>query len=340
MTQKKYETIVGVFVVLTLLILLAMVLVIAQHERLWEARVTYQAIFKNVSGLKEGAEVRLSGVTVGSVKKISFDPQGNIVVQFEVLAEYRERIRADSKATIGYIGLLGDMCLDISTGSMTAQAIPPGGVIPSVEPLDLATIMERAGPSIEDIQEILANLSKITTNLADEQGDLNRLFAQLGDISAKINAGQGSLGKLVNDPELYNDLSQAISGADKVIASLNTQEGLIATLLHDRQFKSKAQKSMDDLKATLENFRRASADFRTMADRLPELIKKGESFVEHLNRAGAELPELVTSGQGLVTEAEQVAKAAQKSWFLRSYVPKKKEKTIRLEREISGVCGP
>ncbi|OPX19432.1 MAG: hypothetical protein BZ151_09265, partial [Desulfobacca sp. 4484_104] len=126
MSQKKYETIVGGFVVATLLLLMTMVLIIAQQERLFEKRLEYRTVFKNIGGLKEGAEVRLSGVTVGSVKKVSFDRQGNIIVGFEVLAEYRERLRADSKATIGYIGLLGDMCLDLTSGSPEVAVLPPG----------------------------------------------------------------------------------------------------------------------------------------------------------------------------------------------------------------------
>lgn len=336
MIQKRYETTVGIFVVATLLVLLAMVLIVAQQERLWEKRLEYRAVFKNIGGLKEGAEVRLSGVTVGSVRKVFFDPQGNIIVEFEVLDEYRERIRQDSKATIGYIGLLGDMCLDISSGSPQVAVIPPGGTIPSVEPLQLATILERAAPSLEDVQKILANLAKFTTSLADETGDLNRTINQLSEITTKINAGKGSLGMLVNDPRLYKDLRQAVSGTEKVIASLNTREGLMATLLHDKKFNAQARNSMADLKATLENFRQVSDNFRKLADRMPGAMKKGESFLDHLVRAGAGLPELVTSGQGLVRDADEVAKAAQKSWLLRRYIPKKEEKTILMEQEIQG----
>jgi phospholipid/cholesterol/gamma-HCH transport system substrate-binding protein len=98
MMQRKYETIVGLFVVASLAALLVMVVLIAQEERLWQEHVGYQAIFKNISGLKAGSEVRLAGVTVGSVKEITINPQGQIVVTFEVLAKYQSRIRQDSRA--------------------------------------------------------------------------------------------------------------------------------------------------------------------------------------------------------------------------------------------------
>ena len=67
MISKKYETIVGLFVVTSLVALLVMVLIIAREEGLWQDYIQYKAVFKNISGLKRGSEVRLAGVTVGSV---------------------------------------------------------------------------------------------------------------------------------------------------------------------------------------------------------------------------------------------------------------------------------
>ncbi|OPX19185.1 MAG: hypothetical protein BZ151_10565, partial [Desulfobacca sp. 4484_104] len=69
-----------------------------------------------------------------------------------------------------------------------------------------------ATPSLEKIEKILANLTKITTSWADDQGTLNCMINQLKDIVTKINEGKGSLGQLVNDPGLYKDLRQAVSG--------------------------------------------------------------------------------------------------------------------------------
>ena len=81
------------------------------------------------------------------------------------------------------------------------------------------------------------------------------------------------------------------------------------------------------------NLRQISENLQEGASRFPELVKKAEAFVDQLNRAGKGLPELVTTGQGLVSDADKAAKAAQKSWLLRSNVPKPKERTIRIEGE-------
>ena len=116
MISHKYETIVGLFVVASLAALLIMVLIIARQEGLWQNYLEYQAVFKNISGLRVGSEVRLAGVVVGSVTNATVRSDGKILVTFEVLEKYRNQIRTDSVATIGMIGLLGDRSLDLAAG--------------------------------------------------------------------------------------------------------------------------------------------------------------------------------------------------------------------------------
>ena len=118
--------------------------------------------FKNVSGLKPGSEVHLAGVTVGSVKEIIISPDGRTKVTFNVIKKYSDQIREDSQASIGFMGLLGDKSLDLTAGSPGKPAIPPNGLVASIEPLDMTQLLAKAGPSLEDLQKILDNLASIT----------------------------------------------------------------------------------------------------------------------------------------------------------------------------------
>ncbi|MCJ7819266.1 MAG: MlaD family protein, partial [Syntrophales bacterium] len=137
MITRKYETIVGFFVVASLAALLAMVVIVAQQEGLFQEYVKYRTIFKNVSGLKPGSEVHLAGVTVGTVLSTAINPEGNIVVIFHVVEKNSDRIRQDTRSTIGFMGLLGDKSLDLTSGSLSKPAIPPEGLVTAVEPLDI-----------------------------------------------------------------------------------------------------------------------------------------------------------------------------------------------------------
>ena len=146
MIARRYETIVGIFVVASMAALLVMVLIVAQQEGLFQEYVTYRTIFKNVSGLKSGSEVHLAGVTVGNVLNTAINADGNIVVTFQVLKKYSDRVRDDSRSTIGFMGLLGDKSLDLTSGSLSKAAIPPDGLVTAVEPLDITQTPGPGGP--------------------------------------------------------------------------------------------------------------------------------------------------------------------------------------------------
>lgn len=326
MIQRKYETVVGIFVVASLAALLAMVLIIAQQERLWVEHVQYRAIFKNISGLKVGSEVRLAGVTVGNVKEITIDPQGQIIVTFEVVGKYRSRVREDSRATIGYMGLLGEKSLDLTAGSPEQAEIAAGGQVTSLEPWDITEIFAKATPSLEKVQKLLNNLASLSESLTKPGSKFEKSMEELSQIIAKINQGQGSLGQILNDPSLYRESAQTMTNIRKFTGSLEEGKGALGTLINDPALKGDVQK-------TLANLSRITENLKETTSRLPELVKKAEAFMEQINRAGKGLPELVTTGQGLVGDADKVTKAAQKSWLLRSNIPKPKERTITIERE-------
>jgi phospholipid/cholesterol/gamma-HCH transport system substrate-binding protein len=334
MIPRKYETIVGIFVVASLIALLIMVLIVAKQEGLFVDYVQYRAVFKNVSGLKPGSEVRLAGVQVGTVKDSAVGADGRITVTFEVMEKYRNQIREDSRASIGYIGLLGDRSLDLTAGSPDKPAVPPQGSVIAVEPLDITEMLTRATPYIETIQKILTNLASITDQLVDPKGDLYRFVGELRVASEKINKKQGTLGLLLNDPKLYQETTKALTSAEKFLASLESTKGLMGTLLYDPEFRAEAQKIMADLREVMAQLRRSTEPIHASVARLPEMAKKLENLLDNLDRASAGLPDLVVTGQEAASDAGKAAQAAQRSWLLRRHVPKAEERTIRVEKDI------
>ena len=317
MIQRKYETVVGIFVVGSLAALLVMVLIIAQQERLWEEHVEYRAVFKNVGGLKVGSEVRLAGVTVGNVKSMVIDHQGHIIVTFEVVGKYRSQIRQDSRATIGFQGLLGDKSLDLTPGSTTQPEIVAKGQVTSIEPFDITEMFTKVAPSLERVQKLLDNLIDISETLAKPDSGFNKSIDEVAQIISKINKGKGSLGQLLNDPGLYRDSAQAVANVRKVTTALEGNKGALGALINDPAFRGNLEKTLTSL-----------AD---ASSRLPELMKQAEAFINQLQKAAKGLPGLVTSGETMVDDVDKAAKAAQKSILLRRNVPKAKERTLKKE---------
>jgi phospholipid/cholesterol/gamma-HCH transport system substrate-binding protein len=333
MISRKYETIVGVFVAASLVALLIMVLIIARQEGLFQEYVEYQAIFRNVSGLKVGSEVHLAGVTVGNVKDITISREGSILLTFQVIKKYSDRVRQDSQASIGYQGLLGEKSLDITTGSLSKPAIPPGGGVASVEPLDITQMLAKAGPSLENLQKILNNVASLTGSLLGEEGGSTKTLNELGEILKKINTGKGSLGLLVNDPKLYQEATKTFASGRQLFTDLEQGKGALGVLLNDPKLKAQVEKTIAGLETTTANLSKSSADFREAMGRLPEIAKKLDSFLTDLQKAGKGLPGLVTSGDTAFSDLDNASKAVQKSWLFRRNLSNPQEHTIRMDGE-------
>jgi phospholipid/cholesterol/gamma-HCH transport system substrate-binding protein len=332
MISRKYETIVGIFVVASLLALLAMVIIVARQEGLFQEYVQYRAIFKNVSGLKTGSEVHLSGVTVGNVLNTAINPEGNIVVTFQVIKKYSDRIRKDSTATIGFMGLLGEKSLDLTPGSLGKPAIPPEGLVASIEPLDITQILAKAAPSLQDLQKVLNNLVSLTQGMSKPGSDFSHIMKNLREIVTKINQGKGSLGQFINNPRLYRETTQTIASANKILTGID-QNIFGALKVGSPEFKKQVAQTSENLQNAIARASEASSSLQEAAVRLPSMLKKLDSFLTNLDKAGKSLPGLVTQGETALGNFNSTAKALQKSWLLRRYVPQPEEHTIRMDAE-------
>ncbi len=326
MISRRYETIVGLFVVASLVALLIMVLIIARQEGLFQEYVKYKAIFRNVGGLKVGSEVHLAGVTVGNVKDITISPQGSTMVTFQVVKKYADRVRADSEASIGFMGLLGEKSLDLTAGNPNQPPIPSEGWVASVEPLDITQLLAKAGPSLEDLQKILHNLADVTGGMTKGGGDLSKILEQVRQIVTKINEGKGTLGLLVNDSALYKETTQTVGGAKKFVAEADKS-------LFGTGNKERTQQTLSNLSSTVSRASQTAGNLQEATRGLPGMMQKADSFLDSIRKAGKSLPELVTEAETTISDADKAAKAAQKSWLLRRNVPQPQEHTIRMDAD-------
>lgn len=326
MISRRYETTVGIFVVASLVALLIMVMIIARQEGLFQQYVEYRAIFKSVSGLKIGSEVHLAGVTVGNVKEITISPEGSTLVSFQVIKKYSDRVRADSQASIGFMGLLGDKSLDLTAGSLNQPPVPPEGWVAAVEPLDITHILAKAGPGLEDLSKTLRNLAELTGAMSKPGSNVSTILEQVKQIVTKINEGKGTIGMLLNDATLYKETTQTVGGAKKLFGEVDKSFFGAGT-------KGQTQQTLTDFRSTMSSASKTAGNLQEATTGLPGMMKKADSVLDSLKKAGKSLPELVTEAETTLSDADKAAKAAQKSWLLRRNVPQPKEHTIRMDAD-------
>jgi len=189
----------GAFIVVTLAILVAGVFIIGSKQYLFSSTYQLKAQFDNVVGLDAGADVRVGGVHSGTVSSIVLphQPGEKVTVVMEVGKSTHEIIKRDSVATIETEGLLGNQYLAISFGSSGKGDVRDGDTIASQPPLEMSELLQKTNGILDSSQQAIQNTTRATANLQS--------------ISAKIDAGQGTAGALVNDKQLYSNLEQTTS---------------------------------------------------------------------------------------------------------------------------------
>jgi phospholipid/cholesterol/gamma-HCH transport system substrate-binding protein len=272
--KKLTEIKVGIFVVVILFLFGVGVFVIGSHQKYFQRQYTLWASFSNIQGLIVGAPVSLAGLTVGRVNAIIFpeDPrEKTIKVELKIKKGVQKRIRKDSIASIQTMGLLGDKYVEISLGSPENKVLQDGGYIESAPPFDLlayATKLEEAIDVINtiliDVREISSqvrggkgllhailydpaggelvnNLSVASGSLGDLMKDLSSAAKSADNIVKKVARGEGTLGGIVNDPTVYEDLKVILGGAKRSTII----KGLIRYTIHK---KKKAEKGEEPAK--------------------------------------------------------------------------------------------
>src|SRR5580692_9541911 len=189
----------GVFIVASLAILVAGIFIIGGKQYLFRSTYQLRAQFDNVVGLDAGGDVRVGGVHSGTVHSIVLPhkPGERVTVMMDLDKTTHEIVKQDSVATIETEGLLGNQFLAISFGSARSGEVRDGDLIASQPPLEMAELLQKASGLLDGTQQAIQNATQATANL--------------DSISAKINAGQGTAGALVNDKQLYTNLEQTSS---------------------------------------------------------------------------------------------------------------------------------
>jgi len=178
------EVKVGIVVAIAIMILIFSAFIVKEGELkgFRTKEYTVKVIFNFVGGLKETAPVRLAGVKVGQVEKIRFIQEPLTQVEATISLKEAVQLRENAQFSITTIGLLGEKYIEITPGSLDAPIIEPGATLIGKDAVDISEVFSSAGDAMED----------------------------LGGIISSVRGGKGTVGKLVADEELYDNLNAMI----------------------------------------------------------------------------------------------------------------------------------
>jgi phospholipid/cholesterol/gamma-HCH transport system substrate-binding protein len=187
--SQKYKVRLGLFVAGGLAIFVLAIFIIGKQKNLFNPVFKLTTTFYNVSGLQVGNNIRFSGINVGTVDNIHIINDSTVRVDMLIRKEVHPFIKTDCQVAIGSEGLIGDKLLTITQGSTDARLAKEGQELASTEPVETDAIMASL--------EVTAKNAEIITE-------------QLAEVMTKINRGRGTLGRLIQDTTIAENLNQTI----------------------------------------------------------------------------------------------------------------------------------
>jgi phospholipid/cholesterol/gamma-HCH transport system substrate-binding protein len=259
---------VGALVMVAVAILIFLIFLMSGSTGgLFASKLVLRTYFDNAGGLKSGAPVTLEGVTIGNVQKIRVLPSHSplpVEVIMRVGQEFGRQLHTDSTTVIAQAGVLGDSYVDIT--SKDAKGPPPenNAVLPSVD-----------APSIQEVVNASEKALKQTSVL----------MAKVDTFVNTLNSKNGSAGKLINDPALYDKLTRVTTNLETITRTMASGKGTLGLLIHDDTLYKRAASAID----RLNNITVELDEGKGTAGKL----LKDDTLYKNLNSAVAQTNELV-----------------------------------------------
>lgn len=167
----------GMFVSIGLIMFIVTIYFVGKQKNLFGSTFQLKTQFKTVSGLKEGNNVRFSGINVGTVNSIELITDTSVLVNMLIKKEVQQFIKTDAAASIGSDGLMGDKVLTISPGTITNSPVKNNDLIVSKSPIEMADVMSSLKTSVDNAGIITAQLAIFTSGMNNGKGALSKLIS-------------------------------------------------------------------------------------------------------------------------------------------------------------------
>jgi phospholipid/cholesterol/gamma-HCH transport system substrate-binding protein len=240
---RRLSIVVGGFVLVSLAALVVTIVALTSQQGSWQDRYSLEAYFPTVAGLVPNAPVWLAGTPVGRVDTVAFaegtDGSPMVRVGLQIDQSASERIREDSVAAIGVMGLLGDRYVGISLGTRTARPLAPGARIETLAPTDLYKVIDQGGEALRGISALATNLNAVVGAFQEETGgkELAGSVAAIATIVNEIQNGDGLLHSFIYDEYEgggIESIERSLVAFEGIMNEVQSGEGVLHSLIYDR----------------------------------------------------------------------------------------------------------
>ena len=319
---------VGVFVLVTIVILIFLVLNASGDINPFSRKLHLKSRFVDANGLRDGSEVRLAGVKVGKVERVTLLPPSDVpnAPRVEALLTIdstidgqpaSQRIRSDSTAQQGSPSLLGnEMLINITPGTAAGSPVQEGAILPSsssntvndfaTSGTDLAQRLSKLSDEISGIVKDVKNGKGTVGRLFNDEAlynNLNATIRETEDVMTAVRSGNGSAGRFINDPALYNNAADITLQLKAIAADLRAGRGTAGKLLTDDELYVRINRTADRLDKAVDQVNGIITDINAGHGTLGKLIKDEQVYndtraaIARFNTTAERIDNLVAAAQ-------------------------------------------
>lgn len=308
---------VGVLAICGLFLLFALVFYITSSKNFFEATTNLIVYLDSSQGLQKSSPVRLNGLLVGKIGKTELSGEsrpGRIVkITMEVEERMLKEIPIDSKVSIGAESLLGSKLLYIKKGQ-SATTVKPNAELQSLSSPELEDIQQQASQTIAVLQNILTKAEGIVAQVEAGKGTIGKLLVdeelynrflaitkEVQKISEALNSGKGTMGKLLYDDSLYTDVRKSLGRMDTVIADIQAGQGTAGKFLKDPAVYDEARKSLVEMRTILADLNAGKGTAGkllkddALANQLSATITRIDTTIDKINTGQGTLGQLLVN---------------------------------------------
>ncbi len=294
---------VGLLVLGSIAVLIFLILNASGDINPFSKKLHLKARFGDANGLRDGSEVRLAGVRVGKIEKITLLPPSDVpnAPRVEALMSIdstidgrpaNERIRTDSTAQQGSPSLLGnEMLINITPGTAVGKPIDDSAILPS----STSNTVNDFATSGTDLAQRLSKLSDeingIVRDIKEGKGTVGRLFSdealynnlnatirETEDVMREVRSGRGSAGRFLNDPALYNNANEITLQLKKIADDLRSGRGTAGKLLTEDELYLRINRTAEKLDRSVEQINSVIAEVNAGRGTLGKLVKDEQIY--------------------------------------------------------------
>ena len=299
---------VGLTVIFASITLAVLIFVMTATTGLFTKKISIHAWVDNAGGLRVGAPVRLEGVDIGNVTGIRVvqDAQHRlnpVNITMKITTRYQASMKNDCMASLNTAGVLGEVFIDLDCRAANGQPLKAGDVLPTREVPQLQDVVRASQSTLENVNVLIKRVDDIVSYVQNGQGSIgksiydpslydraDKILTELQEVAAQINSPNGSIGKLINSDELYNKANKAVDSINQIVDEVNNGQGTIGKFLKDTTVYDNTNKTITQANELISGINAGKgtlgklAKDEALAKKLDDTIARLDNIIARLDK--------------------------------------------------------